>query len=358
MAVYIITFIICYFFLFLSNYKDTGRRSDKLITIILSFLPLLIVATIRGKSVGTDYLMYNNFFYDSGKLHLFKKDLEFVFVLFCKVFHFFFNEPVIMFMTIYLILYFVVYKSALKKNKYYELTIFLFIAFGFYTNTFNVLRQWMAIPLLYLGMHYICEKDSRRGVLLFIIGLLCHYTSVLTIPIFYLCTKIKSDKTRVLIIILSIIMFLNLNTFMQLLYNLFVKIHFSEKYLKYFIRADYNSLNTNIFVMPMFTLVTYIGYIILIKKKVVLSKHDNFLINCVIIGFMTALIGTRNTMFQRIQLYFVYSLIFVIPYILENYKSKHKTILYLSCIVLGMIFFIYSLGKNGGEVLPYITIFS
>lgn len=358
MVVYITAFIICNFFLFISNYCKKGKENIRLIPIILSFVPLLLVATIRGKSVGTDYLMYNNFFYNSKNLRLFDKGLEFVYVLFCKIFHTFFEEPVIMFMIIYFIIYYVIYKSALKKNKYYELTIFLFMAFGFYTNTFNVLRQWMAIPLLYLGMHYICEKNYWRGILIFIIGILCHYTSVITIPIFYLCTKIKSEKTRILLIISSIIIYLNLDNFMQILYQLFVKLNFSDKYLKYFTREDYNNLNTSIFVYPMFTLLVYIAYLVLIKKKNDLSLHDNFLINCIIFGFATALIGTKNNMFQRIQLFFVYSMIFVIPLILEKYNSKNKTLIYFICIFMGTLLFIYSLWRNGGEVLPYVTLFS
>lgn len=357
MAVYLITLFACFFLLCLSSYNKSSKSFNK-IFIGISLIILVCVAAFRGSTVGTDYPMYNSFYYNSNVLPLFSSSLEFIFVFLCKFFNLFFASPWIMFGFIAFYMYYCVYKNSIKLTKYYELAIFLFLAFGFYTNSFNIVRQWMAIPLLYLGMYYINEKSYKKGVPIFIIGLLSHYTSIITIPFFFLCNRIKSNKTRILIVIISILFYLNLNSFMDFLYMLFLRLNFGPKYLKYFTNDIYNSLNTNVLVMPMFTLVTFIGYMIFSKKNIEVNKQENFLVNTTVFGFLTSLIGTKNVMFQRLQMYFVYSLIFVIPLIMEKIPQKIRPIVYILCILMGTLFYIYSLGKNGGEVLPYTTIFS
>ena len=338
MAVYLISLFFVYFFLTMSKFGKA--KENKLIKKIGIIIPLLILTIIAGirYNVGTDFLMYESFFYNSTRLKMFSPELELVFVLFCKILHLFFSNSAIMFLLIALLIYSIVFKSALKNTKLYELCIFLFIAFSFYTNSFNVLRQWMAIPLLYLGMDYINEKKWKKGVPILIIGILCHYTSIVTITIYFICKNIKKDITRIIIIITSIIIYVNLDFTMQLLYKMIVATGQGTKYYKYFTKEIYTSLNTNILVMPMFTLLTYLGYLILVPniKKMEKTPNQNFLINTLIFGFTFSLLGTKNVLFQRLQLYFIYPLIFVIPFILEKCNKDLRKIIYILCIIKGI----------------------
>lgn len=361
MAIYLISMFLVYFFLVLSK-KD--RCSNKIlvkkICISIALLIMVIIAGIRY-GVGTDYFIYTDMFYNSDKLRIFGEyKLELVFLIYCKISHLFFSKPTILFTMVAFTIYLTVFKSAIRNNKNYELTIFLFIAFSFYVNSFNVMRQWMAIPLLFLGMDYINEKNYKKGIPILIFGFLCHYTSIIAIFIYFLCKYIKKDSTRIIIMLLAIIVYFNLDSLMHFAYEIISSTGKGTKYYKYFINDHYYTTRSSFFSFPMITLLTYVGYLLFIPKdeRKKFTTNQNFLINTVVFGFACALLGTINITFQRLQLYFIYSIIFIIPLIIEKTNKQYGKLFYFMCIILGTLLYIYSLYKNGGNPLPYITIFS
>ena len=76
-----------------------------------------------------------------------------------------------------------------------------------------------------------------------------------------------------------------------------------------------------------------------------------------IFGFFTSLLGTKVHYFERIQYYFVLSLIFVVPYIYSKLSIDYKKLAMPFCLIMGLLFYVYSLNKNGANPLPYKTIF-
>ncbi len=360
MLVYIVTLFLGYLFLLISRSKKSEKNKIyRMGFVILSILVLTIVAGIRY-GVGTDFMMYNDFFYNAKKLPLISPNLEFFFVLLCKVFNPLFKDSFSLFLFTAFFSYYFVYKNAIISNKYYELSIFLFFAFGFYTNTLNVVRQWMAIPILYLGMNYILNNKKTKGIILVIIGLLCHYTSVIPVAMFLILSKIKDDKIRIAIIVLSIILYANLDAFMDFLYKILLSTGYGAKYYKYFTRESYNNLNASIFSYPMLSLITYLAYLLFVPndQKKNLTKNENFLVSCIAFGFFTALIGTKNNLFERMQLYFIFPMIYIIPMVLEKTSKTNRKIMYVCCLIFGFLLYIYGISKNGGEIIPYTTIFN
>lgn len=355
MEVYLFSLYFIFVFLFLSNLKT--EKINKIFLITMSFLIMVTVSGIRY-NVGTDFSMYEVFFFRIKRMSLFRRDLEFLFILFAKIAYFFSNNSATMFTLIASYIYFFLYNISIKRVKYYELAIFLFITFGFYTSSLNILRQWMAIPLIIKAFDMFADNKNYKGIICIILAMLSHYTVIYTIPVLLAIYLIKSDKIRIVLIITAIIMYLSTDFITNLIVQILEILGFGEIYIKY---LSFNKISTSVFVMPMFTLVTYIGYYMFLKKDKFSNISDKrfttYLVNFVVVGFMTSLLGCKLMFFERIQFYFVVAIIFLIPQIIAKVHPNTRKVIYAFCLIMGTVFYIYSLNNNGGDPLPFQTIF-
>ena len=354
MFVYLFNLIIVYFFLLLS--RKTDNKVKKSGFILLSLLSLTTVAGIRYR-VGTDFMMYDGFFFDINNFKVFGENIEPMFILFAKISHFFITESsVLMFFSIALFIYYYTYKSVIKNVEYYEFGIFLFIAFGFFTSSLNGIRQWMAIPLIYMLIDSLSEKKLYKSIIYTIMAYFCHKTSLILIPFVLLSFIIKKDKTRFIILVISVLLYLNYKQLNLFLYNILLHFDFMHKYLKYF--TIFGDIDTNVLVMPMFSLVSYLLFYYFTKNK----EQDAFyrsISNMLVFGFGFALLGTKVHYYERLQFYFVFALIYILPKVYSSINNKGlKKMFIISCIFLGVLFYIYSLFKNGSNPLPYTTVFN
>lgn len=357
MEIYLINLFFVYVFLFLSTLKCS--KVQKYSLIFISFLSMVFIAGIRY-DVGSDFLMYESFFLKIKKYTLVRTDLEFMFILICKIIRLFSSNSAILFTVIAVFIYYYIYNVSIKNVKKYELAIFLFVAFGFFTNSLNLLRQWMAIPLIFKAFDCFSENKKNKGYIYIALAVLCHYTCAFCIPIFIFIYKLKSERIRNAIIIAAMLLYAFTGVVNNVIYLLFSNLGIGQKYLKYLV--GYKTINTSIFVMPMFTLVTYLGYYFFLKNKKYVDdkarKFNEYMVNFTVIGFFVALLGTKLFFLSRIQFYFCLSIIFLIPNIISNIKGDMKKLLYAFCLVMGIVFYIYSLNGNGGKPLPYQTIYN
>lgn len=361
MIIYLLNLFIIFILLILS--KKVKVKKDIIREKGMIFLALFIIICVSGLryNVGTDFMMYESFFHNAPNFLWFEKNLEFFFILFAKISYFLNpNSSVLMFLFISIFIYYNIFKVAIKNCENYELAIYLFITFGFFTSSLNGLRQWMAIPLIYVSLDHLSKKENKKFILYLFISYLCHKSSILMLP-FLICVKyIKKDSIRFILIIISIILYLNYSMINNIILSLISNFSFFHKYIKYLTTYEY--IDTSIFVMPMFSLVTYILYYLFAKNKNINNTQNNefqiYMINMLIFGFMSALLGTKIHYFERIQNYFLLSLIYVIPYIYTKVKKDLKKIIYIFCILMGLLFYIYSLNQNGANPLPYRTIFN
>ena len=218
----------------------------------------------------------------------------------------------------------------------------------------------MAIPLVFKAYDCFSEDKKAKGIIYIILSILCHYTCAFCIPIFIVIYKLKSERVRKGIIIIAILLYSFTDVVNNIIYFLISNLGVGQKYLKYLV--GYKTINTSIFVMPMFTLVTYLGYYFFLRNKEYDNdkekKFNEYMINFTVIGFFIALLGTKLFFLSRIQFYFCLSIIFLIPNIISNIKVDIRRALYAFCLVMGIIFYMYSLKGNGGKPLPYQTIYN
>ena len=116
-------------------------------------------------------------------------------------------------------------------------------------------------------------------------------------------------------------------------------------------------------IWPAICLLVYLYYIIFLKKsnndlKTVYLKKISLYINVLIFAFAFSLFGTQIDIFERISHYFLPIVIVIIPMVLEVIRDKEwKKVIILFIVILGIAFYTNTMINNGGEILPYTTIF-
>lgn len=325
--------------------------------VILAFGSMFLISGLRF-NVGTDYYEYENLFYNiaTQDIKLFGFKIEPVFVVISKIIAIFSKDSVWMFIiTSFFIAYFI-FKASIKSCRLYDLAIFLFISFGFYTSSLNIVRQWMAASVLLYGYTFLTNKQDKVFLKYVLLAYCCHYSAVVVLPVYLFIRKPRKNITRISVMIFGIFLFNSTNYIIRVLEFISFNVGFLSKYYKY-LRIDEN-IGGNIFVLPMFCVLTYLLYMLFKGNNEENAYSIEINMNIISIGFVFSLIGQKLMTFSRLQFFFVSILIIIIPQIMYLLKKKERSLLYLLCIFMGTIFLVYSLINNGGQPLPYQTIFS
>lgn len=318
--------------------------------IVFAFSSMLLISGLRYE-VGTDYREYVNIFtniINSDGWGVIGK-IEPIFVIISKSIGIISSNPQWMFFITSLFIIYFIFKSVLKDVELYELAIFLFIAFGFYTSSFNIVRQWMAISIILYGYVFLRYKNKKKFFCCLLVGVLCHYSAIIVLLVYPIIKRMRRNITRLCIIGFGAFFFVNSNFIIRILQNICSNVEMLNKYTRYLNIKE--NIGGSVFVMPMFCLLTFFLYIIIMKYKRI--HNIEIYINILVIGFFFSILGQKIMIFNRLQFYFVIILTIVIPKMINNLNKKEKAILYYLCLLMGSLFYIYTLINNGGHPIPY-----
>lgn len=366
MTVYYFTFSVVAFlsflYCFLSGYQKVviGRytvydENKKRVYLTASIMFILgFIGAIRGETVGTDLVNYVPRYYsiagtDWGNLIYFKESwgFEWGFVIFCKLLSLLFPSNIQPFLIVTsTITIYGFYKFIAKFSKIPELSIFIFITYGYWSNSFNTVRQYIAIGLL--SWAFVCwqEKNKIKALIITILAISIHASSVVFLLVFFL-DKIKfSKKAFQVILIITIIIFLIPRSFLTTLLS----------FTSYFWYADRTGSGLSILIVLIsIFILTYI-----MKSRI--RKFDDkidlwlWMLGIAIISNVMALeIG----LFERIMRFFLISLFVIIPDISYTFRKRVGNIIIYSSVMLafGLFYFLVLLStpESSGNVIPYYT---
>ena len=116
--------------------------------------------------------------------------------------------------------------------------------------------------------------------------------------------------------------------------------------------------------IPFISIAIYVLYYMFLKNKInnlkeKEAKKINVLINILVFAFGFELIGTNVDIVERMSHYFYPIVILVLPKILEYIRCKsNKQIILTILVMFSLLLFLNTMRNNGGEILPYRTLFS
>ena len=334
------------------EYKDNKTKIIILTTIGLG-IPI-IIAALRYE-VGSDYESYINIYQNRMNYTLVEaltNNWEILFSIVVKIANLLndyqFMFAIISFLSV-IILYATIYNYKEKLSLGFMFFLYLFL---YFTTSFNIVRQTLAVVIVAYSYKFIINRQLKKFIVTVLIASLFHTTALFFLPFYLVFDKNKTKRKIVKCIYLIITLLIVFNY--SFIINLLSKVSTFEKFELYSTEIDSNNLD--------FILNVIIVSIILLFRKL-LIKYDSrneLFIYFSIINVILLMTGYFSPFVKRIALYFGISNIFLfasLPQISKNDGQK-ALIYFLIAIYAVAIFTITVYVLKQGNVIPYQTIFT
>lgn len=246
-----------------------------------------------------------------------------------------------------------------KYSPNYILSLFLYYSLGFYTNTFNNIRQSLAISICLLALPALFNKKLRSFILLVLISVTFHYSAIFFIALYPLVnSKFNLKKIFIIIIIATVLYFVYSISIMKTLFAIMA--------FKY----DPNSITTHDGSKGISLLILYavilLGEVFLYlrytkkknsKQKEILENAISFQTICCLCQMYAPLFSSMT----RLTYYFYIPIIVIVPLLMKEFRRFKYLILgfYIAISIL-FVYMTYSksseIESNSQGVIPYAFI--
>lgn len=248
-----------------------------------------------------------------------------------------------------------------RHSKNPVVSILLYYAMGYYTNTFNNVRQSIALSIAFAIMPFLIERKLIKYLIGALFATSFHYSAIVLFVAYPLTSSVLNKK-RLLIYTISTTAFVALFTLDVFSYvaTYALSKYDPEELLEERSGSGYGLLA---FYASIFILLALFYFS---KKRGLDSKQCRLLSTIVVFQLLTMAIQMCAPMFAsmiRMTFYFFIPVVTIgIPYIHSIIRNKiHREYLYFATFafaIVYMIFIIYALnpesGSNGQGVIPYV----
>lgn len=314
----------------------------------LAALPLIIVSGLRY-NVGADYSSYVRIF-NHISIGYYDKGLEQGFIWLVKLIQFFSTDYMWMFLIVSFITIYLVFLVIRKESKSPLLSVYLYITAGLFFASFNGMRQFLSISIMFYSIRYIKERNLFKFLLCMIPAILFHYSSIFYLFLYFIYGKKYKNSTIVMILMAFLL-------FKPIIVRILLFIVSVTKYSGYI--GGVFDVDNNSMIQIFINLLLLLFALFYNRKKLKEDKDYSFyLMLHLIYTILTFYIGTVP-LITRLRWGIGLSLILFIPEILNREKNRKTRFIFTSLIVLlYFAYFYYTIGvMNYNLVLPYKWIF-
>ena len=316
------------------NELSIGRvkhsQATLIIFIIVAFALIFMSAMRYG--VGADfwsyyggYSKYTSYFLDS-LVHLDEPGIKLIYII-AEFVSGDSQAPIALcaIITLGLILI-VLYRNT---DRLFQATM-LFLFLGVWSHSFNAIRQFLAVAIVFTGFRFIRERKFWRYALLVFIAFLFHKTAMLMIiPYFIVHNKI-SQRNIALLIVGTVVVLLTYDMLFDIAGDITGSTHLDSEYAQ----RSVNILRIAVSVAPaIFAIV--INYH---KEK---DESTTFYMNLLIIHATIMVMASGSTYFGRIGSYTLPFLCIAMPEIFKKIPKKNKFIIMVAIYALYLVYFLY-----------------
>lgn len=331
------------------DYRFNNSRQGIVNRICLTavFLMLFLVSALRV-STGNDYNNYIVKFHDAYTDYCVVTEPGFNWLV--KIIYSFFNGEhyLIVFAVMAFVTILAFMKAIYDQSRDFTLSFFLFMTLGFYFQSINTVRYYLALGLVFYSMKYLFRKQYISFIAIVILASLFHKTALIVIPIYLLAT-VKWKRWQLLIMALLSLTGLFLGDFyLKLLLILYPSYLQSEEYLA----------GSGISIASILRCILVIGFAILVYKDAVENKsivRFYYYLNLLALVIYTCF--SFMPFLSRISYYLMVSQIVLLPSLLADIKDEKKRKLIKGIIIVGCVLyfaaFLYKAYDPSIKILPY-----
>ena len=204
-----IIYISCYSLVGLLLYNFEKQKNQKLV-IFICIMILSLLAGFRDVSIGTDVRIYANGVYlAASKVSSVKQLIDFLFhsslhtgneiesaYLFVsfigsKVFKSLFGPLFLTSLIINAGVFMGLYR--IKEHLSYNIAIMVY-CFMFYQQTYNMMRQWMAMGVLIFGIRYIYDRKLIKYLITLLVAMLFHKSAFIGISLYLIALYMEKPR--------------------------------------------------------------------------------------------------------------------------------------------------------------------
>lgn len=334
---------------FLKRYKSSYLHLNKFF-LILNLILIIIFATIRSFSVGGDLATYIYFYRLVGIIKNYSLSfvskiigMEYGFSLLVIICNNLFNERILL-LIVSLLTYIPIFHFIKKYSSNYCLSILIFLCFELYNQSFNIMRQFIAIGILLLSFQYIKKQSFLRFFMIVLLASLFHKTALIFL-FFYPLYRIKK-----------------IPNYFYFIYFIFFSAFFIfgkeiTDILTYILYSKYMGERSGNYGLSILINITIIISFILVQKYNGDYQSDQtFFIIMALMCLLFNVLGLQSDLFTRIMFYFKIFYIVSIPNMIDSIKNnlvKNSAFYFISCLfVIYYIHALYSSTLYG--TLPYL----
>lgn len=252
---------------------------------------------------------------------------------------------------------------AIKKNVDYKdifIATFIFIGSGIFFATLNLVRQYIAVVIMLLGLPLLKNKKYIKFSLLIALSTMFHTSSIIMFPfmIFYIIFRdYKYHKLLMILYIISLIfLVIDIRKIMGALAFII-----PERWVWY-LQSDFLNNKNYSAVLKQIVPNALLIFAMLNRKQIIENKEEN---NIYILMLLVDVIITNCfygvLVLIRFSYFFDIALIFIIPIILKLLKKYDKKIEILGHTAIwgyyALLTIVTIFIMNGHGVMPYQTLF-
>ena len=338
--------------------KKTKLANIRALFVGIVSLVLILFSALRSVDVGQDTSVYVERFKiiseSSWKQLVDLKDVvdfEIGYIIFNKVISIISANEHIFLLIVSSIIIVSTSLYVYRKSDIVWLSLFLFVALGFFGETMNIMRQMIAIAILLPSIKFIEERNIFKFTILVAIASLFHLTAF-SFLIIYPMSLIKINKKYYIGIVVSI----------ALLYVYADAIIFwSMKLLGY---QDYlvnigEGSGLGMISMLIFFLVLGLYYRQNLSNSELsdtnIKSYDVY-INILVVAIFINTIAIHFALAGRVMVYFTFHNIILLPKIIKTIDNKWQKVIVSGVIILGITYyFVFKLlVDDGSGVVPYL----
>lgn len=317
---------------------------------------LVALAMMRDISVGIDLKIYVDFYrkianYPIADLpHIWNqypeisKEIGFVFI--CKILSYISTEPSA----------FIIATSILTVgghlciiylfSKNYYLSIYIYLMFGIYTDSFNVVRSSIAISILGFALYYLTKKKNIQFFLLVLVAMLFH-RSALCFLIIWPLSKLRINGKYCLFIIVGCS---NLLWFGKKILEIAADQFNYGQYKKFIGNGNGDGL-------LILCLMVLIGVNLFWKSYKKFDENAEIFVHILVGATFFSICAIHITLASRVAALFLFYICIILPNVVGSLKKSNRivgTLVIVLFIAFYGTFYIYRLDDIGANVFPYI----